>query len=514
VVDTGVATFREVERKFRVHGLFRLPDLADGDHGVASVEDRGTVTLAATYHDTEDLRLAREGVTLRQRRGGGDEGWHLKLPVLAKDGSPVVGSRDEIRMPLSGQTPPPELLNLVTVYARHAPVRPVASLQTERATRLLRAAGGSVLAELVDDTVSVLDGDHVAARFRELELEAVEADSDALDRIGELLTSSGAVTGEFVSKAVRALGPRASAEPEIPEPPSVQPGDPAAAAVAAHLSRHARAFRMQDVRVRRDLPDAVHQMRVAARRIRSGLKAFKPLVDTGWADELGEELRWIAGVLGEVRDREVLLARLQRDLDTLPADPGTRAAKTVIFKTLTGDMAAGRADVLTALGSDRYLDLVDRLVLAATQPHVTAAAQQPCSEVLPPLVAKAWKRLNRDVRKLDLEGHDEDWHETRKAAKKTRYATEALVPVFGAPAKALAEQVERVTELLGEHQDAAIAAQTVATMAGQRGIAGATGFALGLLHGLQRDEIRAARRGLFAIWPEVHRPKLRRWLDA
>ena len=128
-------------------------------------------------------------------------------------------------------------------------------------------------------------------------------------------------------------------------------------------------------------------------------------------------------------------------------------------------------------------------------------------------MAKAWKRLAKDVKGLDLEGHDEDWHETRKAAKKARYAAEALTPVFGDPAKALATQVERVTELLGEHQDAAVAAETLRELAGRRGVGGTTGFALGLLHGLQRDEIRAARAELVKIWPDVSRSRWRRWLS-
>ena len=92
-------------------------------------------------------------------------------------------------------------------------------------------------------------------------------------------------------------------------------------------------------------------------------------------------------------------------------------------------MATGRADVDAALSSARYVALLDALV-AAAQPHLTEAATVPAEEVLPPLVT-AWKRLARDVGRLELDGSDHDWHETRIAAKKMRYATEALVPVFG-----------------------------------------------------------------------------------
>ena len=91
----------EVERKFRVHGLFRMPDLAAVE-GVAAVRERPTLHLAATYYDTSDLRLVRSGITLRRREGGKDDGWHLKLPASDE-------AREELSLPLSaGKHGPPE----------------------------------------------------------------------------------------------------------------------------------------------------------------------------------------------------------------------------------------------------------------------------------------------------------------------------------------------------------------------------------------------------------------------
>ena len=97
----------ETERKFRVHGLFRLPELAGGDGrgrrsgaaGVADVRAAGTVDLLAVYYDTADLRLARSRVSLRRREGGADEGWHLKLPTAERE------TREELRCPLGPRAP-------------------------------------------------------------------------------------------------------------------------------------------------------------------------------------------------------------------------------------------------------------------------------------------------------------------------------------------------------------------------------------------------------------------------
>ena len=54
--------------------------------------------MRAVYHDTEDLRLIRWGVTLLRRAGGADEGWHLKLPV---EGAGDGVARSRFGCPLS-----------------------------------------------------------------------------------------------------------------------------------------------------------------------------------------------------------------------------------------------------------------------------------------------------------------------------------------------------------------------------------------------------------------------------
>ena len=121
----------ETERKFRVHGLYRMPDLVSAG-AVAAVDDLGVAVLDATYFDTDDLRLAREGITLRRRVGGDDEGWHVKLPVSSAGDA---RTREEVQLPLSaGESDevPAELRHLVGVLVRTDALRPVATLRTER----------------------------------------------------------------------------------------------------------------------------------------------------------------------------------------------------------------------------------------------------------------------------------------------------------------------------------------------------------------------------------------------
>ncbi|PSK97562.1 CHAD domain-containing protein [Haloactinopolyspora alba] len=510
---------REVEQKFRVHGLFEMPDLSAID-GVASVDELGGVELTSAYYDTDDLRLAREGITCRRRTGDdtgdgtgdsdGDNGWQLKLPVASSG----PGVRDEIRLPLDGTgTPPAQLTDVVRVIVRDAPVRLVSTLRTTRDRWLLTSADGPG-AELVDDTVHVLDADgDVSARFRELELEQREH-GIPVDSVTGALTTAGAVGGEFVAKVVRALGPGAAAEPEVPPPGTPRPKDPAAATLTAYLRRHVRALRAADIAYRLDPgdPETVHQLRVAARRLRSGLRTFRPLVDKTWAKQLRTELAWFARSLGELRENTVLLDRLERHSAGLPADLPADDVRALLAESLGARIGAANARALALLNSTRYLDLHERLVAAAHEAPTTAPADESARSSLPPLVAKSWERLAASCAQLHQDLPDDQWHEARLEAKRTRYAAEAVAPTLGGDAKAFAKRLEKLTDVLGEHQDAAQAAATARELASTAGASPDVAFALGVLASNERDHVDEARRRFAAVWPDARKPKWRRWL--
>jgi len=486
------------QRTLRVHGLFRLPDLSATTAVVTRTKRQATRTITAVYHDTDDLRLARWGMTLLRREGGADAGWHLSLPVDGMDGQP-----EQVRLPLSAGAAgevPRELADLVLAFARNAPLVVVATLRLERTPYSLTGADGRVFGQVVDDTVSVLDGEHVAARFREIEVEPRVAGAPLAPVVGALMTA-GAVPGT-TGRTMAVLGPVIQEPPDVPEPQIVGPEDPAGAAVTAHLRRHARAFLLQDVRVRRDLPDSVHQMRVAARRLRSGLKVFEPMLDVEWAEALRTELGWIAGELGVSRDTEVLQARIDLHADEVGED-FAGLIRAVVDPALSGQWHDARDHALGAMVSDRYRAFLDQLVDAARAPRLNAGAQAPAEEVLPALVDKAWNKLAKEVKHLRLDGPSDDWHEARIRAKKARYAAEAVAPVMGDHVKRFAKALAGVTEVLGEHQDAWVAQQTLKSLAAGPGIDGLSGFSLGLLHEFEFEQELFARNDFVEIWPGV-----------
>ena len=488
---------REVELKFRVTGAFTLPDLA-ALPGVARVETQPTFAMANVYLDTPDLRLFRWGITLRRRSGGPDEGWHLKLPVQGAG----EGVRDEMRAPLSDELPA-SLARLVTAFARGAALGPVAALQTERTPRVLLDRAGSPVIEVVDDTVSVMDGDRVATRFREIEAEALTdpPDGDLLGQVGDALLAAGAVPGTM-GKAGAALGPRAAVPPDVAELPWPDASAPAGDAVSAYLALHCRRLLLADLLLRRDLPDAVHQMRVSARRLRSGLKVFEPLIDEAWARDLRAELGWMASGLGAARDTEVLRERLDAHATELDEDDSARA-RAVIDAALARRMSQADDEVRAVVDSDRYVALLETLVEGVRRPPLTERARESAEEALPPLVAKAFRRLDRRVAGLEIDTPSPVWHEARIAAKRARYSADAVAPVLGHDMERLADRLADVTEVLGSHQDAHVAQSTLRDLVAQADPAAA--FALGRLLAVEEAAEMADRRRFIDLWPQVRR---------
>src|SRR6202166_362822 len=446
----------ESEVKLGAGPAFHLPDLSGVLDGIA-VTPPEAVRLETVYYDTPDLRLARWGVSLRHRAG---EGWTLKLPPATNPTSATAGllERDELVFQGGAKKPPQAAVDVVRAYVRKADLVPVARLSTvRRRVRLVDAAGARV-AEVVDDEVSVRDGRRVAARFREIEVEVMAQPNGAngiVDPIVLRLRSAGAGAPDPTPKHIRALGPRAMEPPEVAAQPVV--ADSPARDVIKHVFAESIASLLKHdplVRTSGD-PDAVHQARVATRKLRSHLRTFGPLLDPEWTEPLRSELGWLAMGLGAVRDREVLLERLRESARSLP-QPDQRSAASLLHNLET-EIGTMRTKLIAELGSLRYIDLLDRLVIAPQPPAALPAADEPASKVLPPLSAGPWRRLRSAVKHLPETPADPELHRIRILAKRARYAAEAVAPVAGKAAEAFARAAAKLQTILGEHQDSVTA---------------------------------------------------------
>jgi CHAD domain-containing protein len=496
----------ELELKFSLPASFSLTSFDPEPAGVSSVKELPELLLRATYYDTDDLRLARSGITLRYRSGeGARSGWTLKLP---SEDSHML-SREEIFLSGTSGRVPESASDLVTAFSRHAPLIPVATLRTKRRRWSLLDSNSEPLAELDDDEVSILEGRRIVARFRELEVEAVSVGRDDLKRIGVALRQAGAMSAEPIPKAVRALGARATASDDIPEPSDLAPGAPASDAVKWSISQGLRRIVANDPRTRLQDVEGVHQMRVGARRLRSDLRTFGSLVDAEWRTILTEELKWLADALGAVRDIDVLTARLRSDA----------LAAGIELDGLWSELEERRLQALDALDqmllSDRYKSLIDLGIECAGQPKFTRQAERECRVVLPPLAAAAWERFARRARGLKRSDPDEAWHSVRIEAKRARYAAEAVAPFLAGSVRAMAERfgglAERAQTSLGVHQDAVVAADYVETFARSHSKDGGLSFAAGRLDETQRRSARDAKDSFSKFMSVLEKKKNRSW---
>ncbi|WP_221350849.1 CYTH and CHAD domain-containing protein [Streptomyces beigongshangae] len=502
-----VQSMRETERKYEAPSSADtswLPALNRVD-GVAAVVDRSPEELDAVYYDTDDLRLAGSSAVLRRRTGGADAGWHLKLP-LAGD------SREEIRSALT-DTVPKDLLDLTVSRTRGAALTPVVRIRSTREVRHLVDDDGALRAELCVDTVRAqsLRADGGSAEWREIEVELAEdADPALLDAVEKKFRKKGIARAQSPSKLARALDETGTA-------PSAGAGASGASAgpgpgragthVLAYVGEQVRALTALDPAVRRNRPDAVHQMRVACRRLRSCLRTYRSVFGRGATDTVRGELKWLAGELGAERDQEVLMERLSGEIGALPEELvlGPVAARLRVWDVV--DSTASHQRSLDALDSPRYLALLDALTALVERPPTRAKAGKDAGKVMAEAVLKEYDRLaDRMTEALELgPGPERDvaLHEARKAAKKVRYATEVARPALGKPVKELGKQVKAVQQVLGDHQDSVVARGTLRDLAVAAQTAGEAGFTWGLLYGSEQARAQAREQELPSVWELV-----------
>jgi inorganic triphosphatase YgiF len=240
----------------------------------------------------------------------------------------------------------------------------VATLQTARQeTELLLE--GRVIATMCDDVVTGRVKTNNPVMFREIEVELTpEVESKSILRtIGVRLKKEGChIEQPVIAKVVRVLGPPAQLPPDVVLT-NVERRASVGDLVRSVLSSSADQLIRHDpgTRIGED-PEELHQFRVAARRLRSDLGTFAPLLDPDWAPPLRNELRWIGNAAGVVRDADVLGSRLRhRTAEFSNAD---HRAATQLLDRLEHERTTGRTALLAALSSDRYNALIDALIVS------------------------------------------------------------------------------------------------------------------------------------------------------
>jgi CHAD domain-containing protein len=473
-----VRAVEEQEDKFEVDQDWVMPPVADlvPEGGRLDQEVR---KLHNTYFDTPGAGLRLFGITLRRRIGGSETGWQLKVP----SGS----ARTELQSGSQAKTLPPPLAEGVEGLLAAENLGPVATIVTARTAYRLLDADGDVVLEIADDQVQSgpPDGQSMLHSWRELEVELGPAGKKKdLKRATKLLLDAGASPSTTRNKLDRALG---SALPDG-QASTIEPGT-VGELVAAYVAAQCEVLASNDVGIRTGTP-AVHKTRVAARRLRSTLRIFGDVFDTAPAEELDNELKWYADVLGQVRDRDILSSRLDKQIAELPAEQVRGPVEAEVTKTLDAEREDALQRLNEAMRTQRYEHLVQLLRgWRAAPPLADAAGEEGATAVK--YAEKARQKADKRLRKAD---DIDELHRARKAFKRARYAAELVEPA-DSQMKAVARDAEEMQTLLGEHQDAIVAANFLARMSASEETEAGSAFTYGILMANELNraaEIRAS----------------------
>lgn len=274
------------------------------------------------------------------------------------------------------------------------------------------------------------------------------------------------------------------------------------AAVLLHDALGPSVDRLRACRADAATPEAIHQARVATRRARANLKDLRAVFGEGWDGDVRHELSWIGGLLGGVRDADVLAAALEVELAY--GDERVRYAGGVLLAEVRRDRARSLEELVYGLEHPRFGSVVDR-VAALIDGH----SAPPGVEIDPAtIMSPAWRALKRGVRALPLEPADPELHAVRIATKRARYAADMFLTVAGSGARRFSRRAGRMQDALGRHQDAVVA---VHWLRARERTGPRVAFAAGWLSARFEAARDADRQAWRAPWEALARPEAHFW---
>ncbi len=351
------------------------------------------------------------------------------------------------------------------------PLRPILVTDIRRQLLDVLPAGSSdpaapPVAEIALDRVrlSAVDGSPATDTYWEVEIERLHGRKRDVTRVAELLQAQVPLTPSPTTKFGRGLqligGPA-----QFPLPvPLVRHDDTVAAAARTIVWRHLQGLRAHDpgTRLAED-PEALHDFRVALRRLRAARRALEAGFPGRFRVYLRKEFRWLGQITGAVRDLDVQLANLHHHAATLPA--AHRRGTVALHRYLTEQRAERRRVLLSGLESPRYFTLLQRLDDFVDGALPLARTATGGRDLVAPTgrrsIKRAFRRLRERVGTVGEIPTPEELHLVRIAAKRLRYLLEFLQDLTGKNGRRVIKRVVALQDLLGAHHDAVIAAEFI-----------------------------------------------------
>ncbi len=456
---TGATQFMEAEWQFIADDLAPVREWLD-EHTPAPfrVEAQPERTQRDEYWDTEGWLIWRAGFACRVRRYG--ETAELTIKGLS-GGEANLRRRFELNEPLDGlggldgalaEPSGPASALLGTLAGPHT-LQPVAALTTHRAPLTL-SLDGARLGEIALDRTTVGEG----WRAHELLRVEVDVDPDLLDRAEPFVRAlrdgaalRPALSGKLAA-ALAAAGASPGWEPRPLGPMAINRGSALGEAAFAILRRDfLRLIEHEPVARLGEDREGVHQMRVAARRLRAALETFRAALPPELVDQR-RELRWLGRSLSDMRDLDVQRERFSRAAPLI----GRKAAAAInaIFEERH---AQAREGALTTLNTERYVKFAEAMSALLRDGPADGRGEEPAIAAAPTIIADLRRTVRRAGDAIDGASPNSAYHVLRIKVKKLRYVVEFFAPLYGEPADAYHRQLTRLQTLLGDHQDAVVA---------------------------------------------------------
>ena len=443
---------------------FRLPDDRDPaqvrqviEAAGFRLEPTGTIEHVDRYLDTDDWDLYRAGLSLRLRA----EGSRLRLEAksIVSTSSEVL-TRLEWAQDAPQDDPPWETLEPGPVAGLLQPLQGLRVLERLQVRASVTNDRECFRWMRGDSVIGLLTVDHVnapPAAFREVELELDNGAEDALGLVQRAVEEQLGLTHEERTKLMAALEAAGVRLPERDERPfALHPADRLLDVAHKIFGRHLGRLLWNEPGSRLGIdPERVHDMRVAARRLRTALE----VIASGYPDSVREEfetdLRWVGRRLGRIRDLDVALeqvAKLEED-----AAPFERPALQVFRQSLEVRRARRRLRLVERLDSERFgVFLVKaRTWVEAGTPVASSVpdAVMPAYGAAPKIIGRWVDAMHAAYETAVRTMEPEDLHQLRIAAKRARYAYEYFAELEGPLATRRAKRIAGLQDFLGEHRD-------------------------------------------------------------
>ena len=475
--------------------------------------------LHSVYFDSKDLALARHGVALRLRQGAG--GWEVTMK-WAGDVDGLIHSRPELTLPIAPPqgtfVPPPDLEVYLAAVRAGRRLAPILVTDIDRRTLdVLDPGGARCLAEIALDRVH-LHGPHTrdarSERYCEIEIERKEGTPDDVATITALIRHRRRLHPSPDTKLARGLrllyGSGTLGAP--PHPNALRLDDPAEFGIRKIMRVQIERLLANDpgTRIGEDV-EALHDMRVACRRLRALLHLFGDTVPPRTLRALGTGLRWLGQVLGRVRDVDVHLQRLESSRGEMRGV--ARVAFDPYLEYLHALRASRRSTMLEELSTPRYFRLL-RTLDAFAYATTAASGDDTIAATGRRAIRKAAKKLRKRARAIGPQPAPEDLHTVRILAKRLRYACEFLQPLTGPAGARFIKRLVKLQDLLGAHNDAVTASAFVHAYVGDAHCPPATEHALTRFVRVNDTHAADARAGFHRAWDEFTRRRTQKQFAA